>query len=204
MKTQPSIFLLSATRLLAAVALLLGFTLSTQAAAVLALKGTSAEVRQAADAEVRLSLLSYNDEASASDFIARYQEYQTSQDHEGFSKFIKEQATRGYVFSKEATGYTIKYAWQDPAAGDQHMVFVVTPALKTLNPYLWKSRNDSIAPFSVLEVTFDGDKAVVKSSLNSEVAVSADGKSLTLQNADAAEPFAVLQDNTPYYLKSKG
>jgi|GEM_PF-605732 hypothetical protein len=204
MKTHPSIFFLSTTRLMAAVALLLGVALSAHAATVLSLKGTSGEARQPADAEVRLSLLSYNDEASASAFVAKYQEYQASQDHQGFSKFIKEQPTRGYVFSKEATGYTIKYAWQDPAASDQHMVFVVTPALKTLNPYLWKRRNDSIAPFSVLDVKFDGDNAVVKSSLDSEVAVSADGKSLLLQSPEATEPFAVLQDNTPYYLKPEG
>lgn len=199
MKTHPIIFL-SATRLLAA-ALMFCFALPLQASAVLSLKGTTTETRNPGDGEIRLSVLSYVDEQGSRDFLAKFQEYQANNNHENFLTFLREQQTRGYIFSKEATGYTIKYAWQNPAAPDQHMVFVVTPALKTLNPYMWKSRNDSVAPFTVLEIKYEGDKAIMKSSLNSSVGANTDGSSLVLTEFDQAEPFAILLDNTPYYLK---
>lgn len=192
-------FFLSATRIL--VATLLGaLALQAQAAAVVALKGTTQETRQGADAEVRLSVLGFNDSDSGAAFLEGYRAWQQNQDHATFSKFIREQQTRGYVFSKEATGYTIKYAWQDPADSGR-MVFVVTPGLKTLNPYLWKTRNDSAAPFTVLEARTQGDAVTLKTSLDAAVEVTADGSHLQLQNYDSAAPFAVLKDDRPYYLR---
>lgn len=197
MKTSVS-FLLSATRILVA-ALLGALALQAHAAAVMSLKGTTQEVRQEANAEVRLSVLGFNDGDSGKAFVERLRQYQNDQDHAAFASFLREQQTRGYVFSKEATGYTIKYAWQDPADAGR-MVFVVTPGLKTLNPYLWKTRNDDRAPFTVLEARSQGDTVVLKTSLESDVELVADGSSLQLQGFDSAPTFARLQDNRPYYL----
>jgi opacity protein-like surface antigen len=192
-------FFSSATRILLA-ALFAAVTLPAQAAAIVSLKGTTQEVRQGGDAEVRLSVLSFNDAETSQAFVERYREYQGNQDHAAFATFIKEQQTRGYVFSKGATGYTIKYAWQDPADNGR-MVFVVTPALKTLNPYLWKTRNDSAAPFTVLETRMDGDAAVLKTSVDTTVEITADNSVLQLQGFAAAPAFAVMKDDRPYYLK---
>lgn len=192
-------FFSSATRILLA-ALLGALTLQAQAAAIVSLKGTTQEVRQGGDAEVRLSVLSFNDADATQAFVERYREYQGNEDHAAFAAFIKEQQTRGYVFSKEATGYTIKYAWQDPADTGR-MVFVVTPGLKTLNPYLWKSRNESAAPFTVLETRMDGDAAVLKTSLETGVEITADNGVLQLQGFDTAPAFAVMKDDRPYYLR---
>jgi hypothetical protein len=192
-------FFLSATRVL--VATLLGaLALQAHAAAVVSLKGTTQEARQPSDSELRVSVLGFNDSASGQTFAEHLREYQNNQDHATFGRFIRDQQTRGYVFSKEATGYTIKYAWQDPADAGR-MVFIVTPALKTLNPYLWKTRNDDPAPFTVLEVRMQGEDVLVKTSLDAAVEFTADGSVLQLQNYDAAAPFAVLKDDRPYYLR---
>lgn len=192
-------FFLSATRILVA-ALLGALTLQAQAAAIVSLKGSTQEVRQGADAEVRLSVLSFNDVDSSKAFAERFRAYQADQDHAAFAAFIKEQQTRGYMFSKEATGYSIKYVWQDPADSGR-MVFLVTPGLKTLNPYLWKTRNDSSAPFTVLEARMDGEALLLKTSLDSAVEFSSDDAALQLQGFDAASVFAVMKDDRPYYLR---
>jgi opacity protein-like surface antigen len=149
-------FFSSATRILLA-ALFAAVTLPAQAAAIVSLKGTTQEVRQGGDAEVRLSVLSFNDAETSQAFVERYREYQGNQDHAAFATFIKEQQTRGYVFSKGATGYTIKYAWQDPA--------------------------------------------VLKTSVDTTVEITADNSVLQLQGFAAAPAFAVMKDDRPYYLK---
>lgn len=196
---KSGVFFLSATRIL--VAGLLGLcALQLQAAALVSLKGSTPEVRAGSEGQIRLSVLSYNDVDSGKAFIERYRQYQSEQDHAAFGDFIREQQTRGYVFSDEATGYTIKYAWQDPADSGRQ-VYVVTPGLKTLNPYLWQTPNDSVAPFSVLEVRMQGEEATLKTSLDAAVEITADGSVLQLQNYEAAAPFATLKDDRPYYLR---
>jgi len=188
-------------KVMAGLMLMLSFSHAAQASAVLSLKGDTSGVKYASDSELRLSVLSYDDSASAAALVKRLGEYQQNLDHVEFERFLRAQQTRGYVFSKEATGYSIKYAWQDPEAAGQRMVFVVTPALKTLNPYLWKTRNDVPAPFTVLELRVEGDKAVLKTSLDNPWEISAD--SLQLQDYETAEAFAILEDNRPYYLRER-
>lgn len=196
---KSGVFFLSATRILVAALLGLG-ALQAQAAAVVSLKGTTEEVRAGSAGQIRLSVLGYNDADSARAFIERYRAWQDSADAGAFTKVLRDEQTRGYVFTDEATGYTIKYAWQDPADSGRQ-VFVVIPALKTLNPYLWQTRNDSGLPFTVLEVRMDGERATLKTSLDAAVEISADGTVLQLQDYDAAAPFATLRDDRPYYLR---
>lgn len=197
MKIVSAVFL-SATRLMAVMALLLGAVLPAQAATVLSLKGTTQAVKYDDDAEIRLSLLDYDEPAAIEQFVERYRQYQQDGDSAGFTDYISKRQTRGYVFTAEATGYTIKYAWQSP--DDSRSVFVVTPGLKTLNRYMWTEQNQDNPGFTVLELRTDGSDTVLKTSLDSGVDISSDGV-LQLQDFKATQTFAVLQDNTPYYLK---
>lgn len=196
---KSGVFFLSATRILVAGLLGLG-ALQAQAAALVSLKGSTEEVRAGNQGQIRLSVLGYNDVDSGKAFIGQYREYQNSADAAAFAKVLREQQTRGYVFTDEATGYTIKYAWQDPADSGRQ-VFVVTPALKTLNPYLWQTPNAGTAPFTVLEVRTDGDQAVLKTSLDTDAVITSDGGVLQLEDYESAAPFATLKDDRPYYLR---
>lgn len=180
------------------------FTVQAAVAAPLVqLKGTTDAIRDADDRELRLSILSFDESDSVREVVERFRAYETDANHDEFGKYLRSRPTRGYIFSKEATGYSIKYAWQDPERPTERMVLVVTPALKTLNPYLWLERNESQAPFSVLELRLQGEEAILKTSLDAEVAISEAGDRLYLEDFDSAGVFATLQDNTPYYLKEQ-
>lgn len=193
-------FLLSASRVLAVAGLAGALSLPATAAALFTLKGTTPEVRVETESEVRLSVLGWSDADKAAELVDQYRAYTTSQDHTAFSKFLQQQDTRGYLFTKAATGYTVKYAWQDPASPDQRMVLLVTPGLKTRNPYMWKAANHDPAPFTLVEIRWQGDEAIVKTSLDASIEINADGL-LQLQDYEGAATFATLRDNTPYYLK---
>jgi hypothetical protein len=203
MKKTP--FFLSATRALAMTGLLATLSLpaAAAAAALFNLEGTALDARLPSDAGMRMSVLGWTADDQAAALVEEYRKYADSQDHAAFQTFLQQQETKGYLFTKAATGYTIKYAWQDPAAEEedsQRMVLLVTPALKTRNPYMWKTANGAPAPFSVVELRFDGDEATVKTSLEAEVEVAADGH-LQLQDFAGATSFATVRDATPYYLK---
>lgn len=173
------------------------------AAPLVQLKGTTDAIRDPDDNELRLSILAFDEADSIREAVERFRDYQAEPDHEAFGKYLRARQTRGYIFSKEATGYSVKLAWQDPERPTERMVLVVTPALKTLNPYLWKSRNESDAPFSVLELRMQGEEAIVKTSLDTGVALGEAGDRLWLEDFEGAEVFATLEDNTPYYLKEQ-
>jgi hypothetical protein len=191
-----------ATALMMTVALL-GMSLPASAAALFTLKGESPQAKLESESEVRVSVLGWTADEQAKAVADEYQRYQQSQDHAAFQTFLQSQETRGYLFTKEATGHTIKYAWQDADSAGKRMVFLVTPALKTRNPYMWKTPNDDPAPFSLIELRFEGEEAVMKSSLGAPIAVNAQGQ-LQLQDFDGATEFATLRDDTPYYLKKAG
>jgi len=193
-------FLLSATRVLAVAGLAGALSLPASAAALFTLKGTTPEVRVETESEVRLSVLGWSDADKAAGLVDQYRTWTTSQDHAAFDKFLQQQDTKGYLFTKAATGYTVKYAWQDSASPDQRMVLLVTPGLKTRNPYMWKSANSNPAPFTLVEIRWQGDEAIMKTSLDASIEINADGL-LQLQNYDDAATFATVRDNTPYYLK---
>lgn len=183
----------------AGLALMLGMMLGTagmaQGAALLTLKGDTPAVKQTADGELRLSLLSFSDDIS---IVAKaYDSYRQDNDAEALSRVLEEQKTQGYLFTKAAAGYTVKYAWQDPSDMD-HLVLMVTPALKTRNPYMWTTPNEGAVPFTLLDLRKEGDTFSVKTSLDAEVGVN-DAGLLDLQDHDSAPVFATLKDATPYY-----
>lgn len=174
---------------------------NSQAAALFTLTGTTEETRRDTEQEVRLSILGWTADEQQSAVATEYQKYSESQDHAGFAAFMRGLETKGYLFTHSPTGYTIKYAWQDMSGPDQKVVLMVVPALKTNNPYMWKTENTSPAPFSLLELHSNGDSVVLKSSLDGKIVVNEAGK-LELEDFDSAQVFATLKDATPYYLKN--
>ena len=194
---MPSV-LLSASRVLAVAGLAAWPALPASAQALVTLQGTTPEARQEAQAGIRVSLLRWTAPDKAAGIVGKYSEYAASQDHRAFEQFLQQQETQGYLFTNSVTGYTVKYAWQDESSPDRRTVLLVTPALKTRNPYMWKSANNNPAPFSLVEVRWNGDEAVMKTSL--DVPVDANGL-LQLQDYAAAGVFATLGDGTPLLRK---
>lgn len=195
------LFSCSFTKSLLMITVLMSFSWSAAAAALFTLRGNTPEAKLESESELRLSVLGWTEDEQARALAEEYQRYAESQDHEAFQSFLQSQETKGYLFTKEATGHTIKYAWEDRVGDVKRMVMLVTPALKTRNPYMWKEPNTSAVPFSLLELRFKGEEAVMKTSLNdAAVSLNADGRP-ELQDYEAANEFATLRDDTPYYLK---
>ena len=80
------------------------------------------------------------------------------------------------------------------------MHFLVTPGLKTRNPYMWKTPNNDAPEFTLVQVQMDNDTGVAKSSLNGDIVFNEQGK-LALDRFDSIGMFATVRDSTPYYLK---
>jgi hypothetical protein len=186
---------LFSTRLLVLMMLALGWQVA-QAAALYEFKGTTPQTKSEGDNEIRLSLLGLSDDAQNQAVVQAFREYLEQKDAQAFDKTIQEQQSRGYLFTKAAAGYSVKYAWQDQNNSDR-IVLLVTPALKTRNPYLWKEQNQSEEPFSVLELRKQGEELTVKTSLDSAVVVNDVGQ-LQLQDYDNASVFATLKEQRSY------
>lgn len=169
------------------------------AAQLFTLEGEALGTKDESDAGVRLSLMSWAGEEQTAAVAAAWEEYRDTMDQEAFLDTISEQDTLGYMFTNAATGYTIKYAWVDD--NSERMVFLVTPALKTRNPYMWEQSNETSEPYSLLELHWAGDQATAKTSLDTGIVVSDAGK-LELADFAGAQVFANLQDSTPYYLSN--
>src|SRR5690606_31090689 len=146
--------------------------------------------------EIRLSVLGWTAPEKLEAIEAEYEKYASSQDHDAFNVFLQQQETQGYLFTKAATGHTIKYAWQQENDDGSRMVLLVTPALKARTPHMWKTPNDNPAPFSLIEVRMAGEQAVMKSSLDAAIGTGADGR-LQLQDFNGSSEFARLTDATP-------
>jgi hypothetical protein len=199
---KSSLFSLSGAKALMMSAVLCGVCVPVSAAALFTLRGTTPEVKLELESELRLSVLGWTEEEQAKAVAEEFRRYEQSQDHVAFQNFLLSQETKGYLFTKEAAGHSIKYAWQEINGDDKRMVLLVMPALKTRNPYMWKTRNDDPTPFSLLELRFDGEEeAVMKTSLGSSVTVNAENR-LELQDYQAAPKFATLRDDAPGYVKA--
>jgi hypothetical protein len=182
-------------------AILLGGSMAAQAEALFTLKGTAMDTRYANQSELRMSVLGWNEPGQEQAVVEAWRKYETDGDADAFAATLEEQPTRGYLFSKAATGYSIKYAWQDPNARDKRMVFMVTPGLKTRNPYMWEHPNLNAKAFSLIEIRGTDNDLDMKTSLEAPIEL-ADGDILQLQGFDGADLFASMADSTPYYLKS--
>lgn len=196
-----SSFLLSATRTLALAGMLSTLSFGTQGAALFTLKGEAFDARDPGQSEVRLSVLGWTDADKLDAIEAEYQRYTGTQDHAAFAHFLQLQDSMGYLFTKAATGHSIKYAWQDGQSREKRMLLLVTPALKVRTPYMWSTPNNDPAPFSLVELRFDGDVAIMKTSGETTIESDAEGR-LQLKDFDITPDFARLRDATPYYLKN--
>jgi hypothetical protein len=199
MKTTSFLSLRSAARVLT-LAAACSLSIAAQAAPLFTLKGEAFDARYADQSEVRLSVLNWTAPDKLKELEDEYLRYTQTQDHKAFQNFLQLQETQGYVFTRAATGHSIKYAWQDEDSERPRMVLLVTPALKSRTPNLWKTPNNDPAPFSLIEVQLEGDQAVMKTSLETAIETDADGR-LQLQNFEQTADFARLRDATPYYLK---
>jgi hypothetical protein len=193
----------SVSRALALTVICTTFGLAAQAAPLVTLKGEAFDARDVSQSEIRLSVLGWTAPDKLEAIEAEYARYLDTQDHTAFQVFLQSQDTQGYLFTKAATGHTIKYAWQDAEGADQRMVLLLTPALKARTPNMWNTPNNDLAPFSLVEVRLDGDQAVMKTSLETAIETDADGR-LQLQDFDGTAEFGRLRDATPYYLKESG
>jgi hypothetical protein len=200
---KPLSFFRSAGRALALATVCATVSVGAQAAALFTLKGEAFDARHPDQSEVRLSVLGWTAPEKLEAIEAEYQKYAGTQDHEAFNVFLQQQDTQGYLFTKAATGHTIKYAWEQQNSDGQRMVLLITPALKARTPHMWNTPNTDPAPFSLVEVRVDGDQAVMKSSLETGIETSAAGR-LQLQDFSGTAEFARLTDATPYYLRDQG
>jgi hypothetical protein len=190
----------SAARVLTLAAAACTISIAAEAAPLFTLKGQAFDARDADQSEVRLSVLGWTAPDKLAALEQEYAHYKQTEDHAAFQVFLQQQETQGYLFTKAATGHSIKYAWQDEDSERPRMVLLVTPALKSRTPNLWKTPNEDPAPFSLVEVQLEGDEAVMKTSLETAIETDADGR-LQLQDFDTTADFARLRDATPYYLK---
>ncbi len=191
---------LSATKGLTVLLMFLVFSGGAQAAAILTLAGTAEGVKYEDDAKLRVSVIDWSAPEQLVAVENAYRQYEEDEDLEAFLGVVDSQDTRGYLFTSAATGYRIKYAWKQDMENNQVMHFLVTPGLKTRNPYLWETPNDSSPAFSLVQVELNDEVGVAKSSLDGEIVFNEQGK-LQLESFEALPQFATLEDSTPYYLK---
>jgi hypothetical protein len=90
-------------------------------AALLTLKGQTLEAKLPSEAEVRVSMLGWTEADKADAVVQQYQQYLADKDAKKFNDFLQTQDTRGYLFTREATGYTVKYAWKSDDAINPRM-----------------------------------------------------------------------------------
>ena len=200
---KSNLFLLSITRLLAVLFLIAGICLNANAAAIMTLRGSAPDARYEGDSQVRLSILGWSETPQLEAVETAWQAFQENNDVEAFIDILEQQDTRGYIFTSAATGYRIKYAWQDNSNDESSMLFIVTPALKTRNPYLWHNPGNEADGFSLVEVQLvdAGESGVAKISQDGTITTNAQGR-LVLDNFENVDLFASMHEDTPYYLKN--
>lgn len=189
-------FLKSLTVLLTLVAV----TCNVQAASILSLSGKAADAKYEADSKVRVSVIDWSSEEQLSVVQDAFKQYKKDDDLDAFLAILEAQDTRGYLFTAAATGYRIKYAWQEDAARGKVMHFLITPGLKTRNPYLWNTPNNESPAFSLVQIALKDEEGVAKTSMEGEIVFNAGGK-LHLDAFENLAVFSTMEDSTPYYLK---
>src|SRR5690606_22290050 len=136
---------------------------------LITLNGQAGDARSEEESTIRLSVLSWTDPDQIATVVGAYNEYSESEDSDAFLKALEGVPTQGYLFTAAASGYTVKYAWKEESEDADRMVFLVTPALKTRNPVLWKTPNTDERPFTLVELHWEGEEAVMKTSLDTGI-----------------------------------
>lgn len=191
---------LSAASSLAVLMLITLCSAGVQAAATMTLSGDAAGVKYETDAGIRISLIDWSADEQQAAVETAWRQYNQDDDLDAFLEVVEAQDTRGYLFTAAATGYRIKYAWQEETDNGRMMHFLVMPGLKTRNPYLWQVPNNDSPEFTLVQVRLDRDTGVAKTSLEGGIVSNEQGK-LALDRFDEISLFATVKDSTPYYLK---
>ncbi len=173
-----------------------GLSASVQAAPVVILEGAAEDARYEDRSQVRVSVLGWSEDEQAQAVVQGFRDYGDSGDVEAFNGLLLQQPTLGYLFTKAATGYSIKYAYVDRDGTGEKMTLLVTPGLKTRNPSLWKTANASGIPFTLVELSRSGEEYLMRTSLDADISVDTSGR-LTLSDGDAGV-FAVMKQNVPF------
>lgn len=172
---------------------------SAGAASLFTLAGTTTDARYESENHLKLSVIDWSAPEARQAVLSAYGAYLESGDEAAFLEVLDKQQTRGYLFTGEVTGYSIKYA--QPLDGDD-MSLLVTPGLKSKDRYMWDpARSEGAPDFTLLQVRWQGEQAELQSSLGSEIVFDAE-KGLSL--SEDARVFGQLEDDTPYYLKEGG
>lgn len=170
------------------------------AAALFQFEGETPETRHVSQNSLKLSVLDWSTAEEQEAVIEAFRAWQENRDAEAFSEVLGNQSTRGYLFTGEVTGYTVKYAHQ---LGEDAMSLLIVPGLKSKNRYMWKTAPaEDAPPFTLLHVELleEGERASLRTSLETGMSLSEDGSHLIVN--EGAGEFGVLEDATPYYLKN--
>lgn len=166
------------------------------AAPIVTLEGSTSEVRLESQDNLKISVIDWSAEEDRKAVFDAFSNLQDSSDEEAFTRVLNDRDTRGYIFTAEATGYSVKYAAENP---DGTYSLLVTPGLKTRNRYMWEPAAPDDAPaYTLLEVKWNDDVAEVRTSLAGGISLTQDG--LRLSEGDYPV-FGEMADATPYYLK---
>lgn len=166
------------------------------AASLFTLAGTTNDARYEDENHLKLSVIDWSQQEAREAVLKAYSAYRESGDEEAFLTVLNEQQTRGYLFTGEVTGYSIKYA---QPLSDNDMALLIVPGLKSKDRYMWDPERPEGAPdFTLLEVMWQGEKAEVLTSLGSEITFD-ENEGLSLP--EDAPVFGTVEDDTPYYMK---
>jgi len=102
---------------------------------------------------------------------------------------VKAAPTCGFIWTSGVTGYSIKYAWQAPAADGTERIVLVTDRRLGTHAANWAPLPGAAADsdFTLIEMRVDGKgTGEGKASLGANVVVDASAKTLTLDGYTAA------------------
>lgn len=185
-------------RSLACLALLLGLVPLASGQPIASFEGQTDDAKYDSQSALKLSVLEWSPEEEQQATLNAWRAWQDSGDASELLDVLQSHNTRGYLFTGEVTGYSIKYARQD-ADGDT--VLLVVPGLKTKNRYMWEPGAPVDAPpFTLLQLESTGEGTMVlKTSLEAGMQLTEDGSALRV--GEGASQFGTLADATPYYLE---
>ena len=140
--------------------------------------------------EIRMLRWSESDEFES--VLTAYNAYLDSRDGKAFGKALQNLSIKGYLLTKESTGYIVYHAWQETSADGERKVLLLVPGLKSKNPLIWKQPTQNDTGFTLLEMHRNGDEWELKTSLDAEIIVDQENR-LRLADYASASQFGVLR-----------
>lgn len=160
------------------------------------LKGTSYASKLAINSRLEVRMLRWSDEQEQEAVLSAYDEYLQNHDGQAFAGMLEEQKAKGYLLTSEVSGYVIRYAWREQGDDGERMVLLLTPDLTSKNPNIWREPKQDGPGFTLVELHLSGEQGVVKTSLDTGIMLTGDGR-LALQDFDDAQAFGVVDKLMP-------